>query len=92
MAAEGTGRGELAQLVTDHILGDIHGNVTAAVVDGDTAMVCPTKDGKIVEERLQVLTTCLLPLLFISSTLFSSSGAAKGPFLMLLLIYDSLLT
>ena len=35
MAAEGTGGGELAQLVSDHILGDIHGNVTAAVVDGD---------------------------------------------------------
>ena len=50
-------------------------------------MVCPTKDGKIVEERDQVLTTCLLPVLFISSTLFSSSGAANGPFLMLLLIY-----
>ena len=49
-------------------------------------MVCPTKDGKIVEERDQVLRTCLLPLLFISSTLFSSSGAAKGPFLMLLLM------
>src|SRR5204863_8748517 len=33
--AEGAGRGELAQLVTDHRLGDVDGHVLAAVVDGD---------------------------------------------------------
>ena len=55
-------------------------------------MVWPTKDGKIVEERLQVLMTFFSPALFISSTRFSSSGAANGPFLTLLLITYSLLT
>ena len=50
------------------------------------------KDGKIVEERLQVLMTFFSPALFISSTRFSSSGAANGPFLTLLLITYSLLT
>ena len=38
------------------------------------------------EARDQVLRTFYSPVLFISSTLFSSSGAAKGPFLILLLI------
>ena len=50
------------------------------------------QEGKIVVARLQVLRTFFSPLAFISSTLLSSSGAAKGPFLILLLIYDSLLT
>src|SRR5437867_1466318 len=35
MAAEGPGRRELAQLVADHLLGDEHGYVLPAVVDGD---------------------------------------------------------
>ena len=35
MALEGTGGGELAQLVTDHILGDIDRHVLAAVMDGE---------------------------------------------------------
>jgi hypothetical protein len=35
VAAERAGGSELAQLVADHVLGDIHGNMTAAVVDGD---------------------------------------------------------
>src|SRR5215210_7447697 len=33
--AEGPGRGELAELVPDHRLGDVDGHVLAAVVDGD---------------------------------------------------------
>ena len=57
MAAEGAGRSKLAELVADHILGNVHGHMTAAVVDGDGV-----------------------------SDDFSSSGAAKGPFLMLLLM------
>src|SRR5213080_269056 len=32
---EGAGRGELAELVAHHVLADQHGNVLAAVVDGD---------------------------------------------------------
>ena len=39
-----------------------------------------------VEARLQVFSTFFSFLAFISSTRFSSSGAQKGPFLMLLLI------
>ena len=39
-----------------------------------------------VELRLQVFSTFFSPALFISSTRFSSSGAQKGPFLILLLI------
>ena len=34
MAAEGTGGGELAQLMTDHVLCDIDGNVLLSVVNG----------------------------------------------------------
>ena len=34
MAAERAGGSELAQLVTDHVFLDIHGNVLAAVMDG----------------------------------------------------------
>src|SRR5215208_3444690 len=35
MAAEGPGRGELAELVADHRLADEHGHVLTAVVDRD---------------------------------------------------------
>src|SRR5207253_3444675 len=35
VAAERPRRGELAELVADHLLGDEHGHVLAAVVDGD---------------------------------------------------------
>ena len=35
MALEGTGGGELAQLVADHILGDVHRHVLTTVVDGE---------------------------------------------------------
>ena len=35
MALKGTGGGELAQLVADHILGDVDGHVLLAIVDGN---------------------------------------------------------
>ncbi len=35
MATEGAGGCKLTQLVTDHILGDVYGNMTASVVDSD---------------------------------------------------------
>ena len=35
MAPEGTGGGEFAQLVSHHILGDIHRHMLAAVVNGE---------------------------------------------------------
>jgi hypothetical protein len=36
VATEGTGGSELAQLVTDHVFGDVHGNMTATVMDSDS--------------------------------------------------------
>jgi len=41
-------------------------------------MVWPTKSGKIVEERDQVLTTFFLPDLFISTMRFISAKPALG--------------
>ena len=35
MTLEGTGQGELAQLMADHFFGDIHRNVLSTVMDGD---------------------------------------------------------
>ena len=35
MTSEGSGGSKFAQLVTNHVLGDIHGNVLAAVMNGD---------------------------------------------------------
>ena len=35
MASEGSGRGELTQLVSDHVLRDIDGNEALSVVHGD---------------------------------------------------------
>ena len=35
VASEGSGGNELTQLVTNHVLGDIDGNMLAAVVNGD---------------------------------------------------------
>jgi hypothetical protein len=36
VSTEGSGGSELAQFVTNHILGDIHGNMTATVMDRDS--------------------------------------------------------
>ena len=35
MALEGTSRGKFAELVADHVLGDIHRHMLAAVMHGD---------------------------------------------------------
>ena len=35
VALEGAGGHELTQLVANHILGDVHGHVLAAVMDGE---------------------------------------------------------
>ena len=45
-----------------------------------TAIVCPTKDGKIVERRDQVLITDLSFAAFNASTFLSKLASAKGPF------------
>src|SRR6266508_3767843 len=62
--AEGPGRRELAELVADHRLGDVHGHVLAPIVD----------------RRDQVLTTRLSRLRFSSSIFFSRWSSTKGPF------------
>ena len=46
MGAEGAGRGELAELVADHRLGDEDGHVLAAVVDGDRVADHLREDGR----------------------------------------------
>src|SRR5439155_12720874 len=45
VGAEGPRRRELAQLVADHLLGDEHGHVLAAVVDGDRVSDHLREDG-----------------------------------------------
>ena len=47
VAAEQSGQGELAQLVTDHVLGDVDGHVAAAVMHGDGVADHLRKDGRI---------------------------------------------
>ena len=89
MAGKLPGGGELTELVADHILGDIDGHMLAAVVDGegvadefreDGGGAAPGLDdallasGKMVEARLQVLTTLFLPLSFMASTFFIREG------------------
>jgi hypothetical protein len=69
-------RRELAELVADHLLGDEHRHVLAAVVDGDRV---PDHLGKIVEVRDQVRTIRLLPDVFISSIRFIRRSSTKGP-------------
>ncbi len=44
MTAEGAGRRELAQLVTDHLLGHENRHVLPAVVDGDRVPNHPRED------------------------------------------------
>ena len=51
---EGPGQSKLTQLVTHHIFGHIYRNKLLAVM---TAKVSPTKSGKTVERRDQVLMT-----------------------------------
>ena len=42
MTAESAGRRELAQLVSDHILGNIHGDVAATIMNGN----CVTNESR----------------------------------------------
>ena len=81
MALEGTGRGELAQLVTDHIFGDVNGHMLAAVVHGEGVA------HKVGENRggaAPGFSTRFSPAAFISCTRFSRTGRTYGPFLTLL--------
>ena len=42
---EGAGGGKLAELVSDHVLGDVDGDELAAVVDGEGQTDCFREDG-----------------------------------------------
>src|SRR5688572_28583774 len=46
MALEGAGGRELAELVADHVLGDVHGNELAAVVDREGVAHHLRRDGR----------------------------------------------
>ena len=66
MASELAGGSKLTQFVANHILSNVYGHMLA---------VWPTNSGKMVEERLQVLTTLFLPASFIASTFFIRESA-----------------
>lgn len=89
VTTERSGGNELTQLMTDHVLSHIDGNVLAAVMDCDGVTY---EGGKMVEALDQVFRTFFSPVLLSSSTRFSSSGATNGPFLILLLMIQFLLT
>ena len=78
VGAEGAGRGELAQLVTDHRLGDEDRHVLAAVVDGDRVTDHLREDRR---GRDQVLTICFFPASFIASMRPIRRSSTNGPFL-----------
>ena len=86
MALKGPRGGKLAQLVSHHVLGDIHRHMLAAVVDRDGVA------NEIMEDLLQVLTIFFSPASFMAWILFSSTGCTKGPFFRLLLIVSLLLS
>src|SRR5689334_17596428 len=62
VALEGPSRGELPQLVTDHGLGDEHGNVLAAVVHGDRVTEHVGHDHGATRPRLDDVLGALLVL------------------------------
>ena len=77
MALERARRRELAELVADHVLGDVDRDELLAVVHGD---VWPTISGMTVERRDQVLMTFFSFARFIASTFSSSEVSTNGPF------------
>ena len=81
MAVKLTGRCKLAQLVANHVLGNVYGHMLAAVMNGESVT---NELGKMVEERLQVFTTLFLPASFRASTFLYREGQNVRPFLVLL--------
>ena len=77
MAPEGAGRREFTQLVSDHVLGDIHRNVTATIMNSNRM---PHHLGEIVDGRDHVRSTRLSFVLFISSMRPNSRMSTNGPF------------
>ena len=67
MTLEGTGGHELAQLVADHILGDVNGHVLAAVVDGKGVAHEGGEDGGTAAPGLQHLLLAGLVLMLLKS-------------------------
>jgi hypothetical protein len=82
VAGVGAGRGELAELVADHVLVDEHRHELAAVVDGEGEV---TISGVMVERRDQVLITRLFGLLSLNAAaiFLNRNASTYGPFLML---------
>ena len=76
--AVGAGGGELAQLVTDHRLGDEPGT---CLRPSCTAMVCPMMSGMIIDRRDQVLMTFLVPFSFCASHLLLRVVVDEGTLL-----------
>lgn len=66
MTLIGTGRRELAQLMTYHVLGNIYRNVLAAVMNRDGVA---DELREMVDARDQVLRTFFSPASFIATTL-----------------------
>jgi hypothetical protein len=70
-------RRELAELVADHVLGDVHRDELPPVVHRDRV---PTISGITVERRDQVLMTFLSVAWFMASTFSSRWTSMNGPF------------
>ena len=68
MSLKGSGGGEFAKLVSDHVLGHIDRHMLPAVVHGDR--VARQNPGKMVDARDQVFSTFFSPVSFISLTRF----------------------
>ena len=77
VAAESTRGGELAELVANHVFGNVDRDKLVAVVDSECVSY---KLGAIMEARLQVLITDFLPDSSIAATFFSSLTLINGPF------------
>ena len=67
MALKGSGRGKLAELVADHVLGDVDRDVLSPVVDGDGVTNEGGEDGGGSGPGLQNLLFTGLVQLFIVS-------------------------
>ncbi len=80
-ASEGTGGGELPELVPDHRLGDVDGT---CLRPSCTAIVWPTISGSTVDRLDHVLMTRFSFLRFISLTFTRRWSSTNGPFLRLL--------
>ena len=77
MTTEGSGGSKLAELVSDHVLGDVHGNVTTAVVDCDGVSYKGREDSSGTAPGLENLLLALL-IHFVDS--LQELGSCEGSF------------